>query len=123
MSHAQYIAKRGGYGAYLLEKSDTAVSIVRKLHEHLCVPVTCKIRILPQGVEATIALAKALQDAGCSILTVHGRTKEQKKVCVWREGGGAFKNTPTRLKVFCRPPAPLHSRCKRGLATGRPSSG
>jgi len=39
--------------------------------------VTCKIRLLP-SLEKTIEFAKMLQAAGCSLLTVHGRTKEQK---------------------------------------------
>ena len=75
----QYIAKRGGYGAFLLEKPDMCVAIVKALHENLSIPVTCKIRVL-QDVDATVELATRLQDAGCQILTVHGRTKEQNKV-------------------------------------------
>ena len=42
------------------------------------VPLTCKIRIFPD-VAATLELAKAIEDAGCQMLCVHGRTKEQKK--------------------------------------------
>ena len=42
------------------------------------VPLTCKIRIFPD-VAATLDLAKAIEAAGCQMLCVHGRTKEQKK--------------------------------------------
>ena len=42
------------------------------------VPVTCKIRIFPD-VAATLDMAKAIEAAGCQMLCVHGRTKEQKK--------------------------------------------
>jgi tRNA-dihydrouridine synthase 1 len=42
------------------------------------VPVTCKIRCLPTE-EATLNLAKRIEAAGCSLLTVHGRTREHKK--------------------------------------------
>jgi len=47
----------------------------------LKIPVTCKVRLLPTE-EATFKLVKTIQDAGCSMLTVHGRTKEQNKVTV-----------------------------------------
>jgi tRNA-dihydrouridine synthase 1 len=51
---------------------------VKKLADNLAVPVCCKIRILPEK-EKTMALVRGIEDAGCSILTVHGRTKEQNK--------------------------------------------
>jgi hypothetical protein len=75
----QAIAKRGGYGAYMLENLDNAVAIVKHLHENLSVPVTCKIRLLPD-IEDSVRVAKALQAAGAQLITVHGRTKEQNKV-------------------------------------------
>ncbi|KAL4442149.1 hypothetical protein ABPG74_009167 [Tetrahymena malaccensis] len=82
----QGIAKRGRYGSYLLSEPDTIVALVKKLHENLSIPVTCKIRILPNRLQ-TIELAKKIEAAGCSILTVHGRTKEQNKdtvgLCDW----------------------------------------
>jgi len=74
----QGIAKRGKYGSFLLEKTDLIVSMVEILAQNLKVPVTCKIRCLPTEA-ATLALAKRIEDAGCSMLVVHGRTKEHKK--------------------------------------------
>ena len=71
----QGIAKRGRYGSFLLTEPNVIVALVKKLHENLGIPVTCKIRILPNK-EATLKLAKDIEAAGCSILTVHGRTKE-----------------------------------------------
>ena len=60
---------------------------MKKLAENLKVPVCCKIRILPDK-EKTMALVRGIEDAGCSILTVHGRTKEQNKhlmgTCDWQ---------------------------------------
>ena len=40
----------------------------------LRVPVTCKIRIFPQ-LRQTIKFARMLEEAGCSMLTVHGRQR------------------------------------------------
>jgi tRNA-dihydrouridine synthase 1 len=75
----QGIAKKGHYGSFLLDEEwDLIVSMVRTLHENLKIPVTCKMRILPE-FERTLDLARRIQDAGCSLLTVHGRTRQMIK--------------------------------------------
>jgi tRNA-dihydrouridine synthase 1 len=59
----QGIAKRGHYGAFLLDEPDTIVAMVKALAGGLAIPVTCKIRVLPT-LEATLALARAARRAG-----------------------------------------------------------
>ncbi|ELR18074.1 tdiRNAhydrouridine synthase [Acanthamoeba castellanii str. Neff] len=52
-----------------------ALPSVSTLHKNLSIPVCCKIRLLPK-LEDTIKLALVLQNAGCQVLAVHGRTRE-----------------------------------------------
>mmetsp|Transcript_29497 Transcript_29497/g.57838 ORF Transcript_29497/g.57838 Transcript_29497/m.57838 type:complete len:474 (-) Transcript_29497:113-1534(-) len=83
----QGIARRGRYGAYLLEEEDLVVDIVQKMSSQLSVPVTCKIRLFRGELGRTIRLCQRLQAAGCAMLTVHGRNRHQNKqtvgACDW----------------------------------------
>ncbi|KAL7496459.1 hypothetical protein ACHAWT_008939 [Skeletonema menzelii] len=84
----QNIAKKGQYGAYLMEKDggDCIVEIVRYLAPRLKVPVSVKLRILPSDGESgeprfedSMVLYRRLVEAGASMLTIHGRTREQRQ--------------------------------------------
>lgn len=72
----QRVARRGAYGAFLAADPARAGALVARLVREARVPVTCKMR-LADDLPATIALARTLQDAGCLLLTVHGRTRAQ----------------------------------------------
>jgi tRNA-dihydrouridine synthase 1 len=73
----QGIAKRGNYGAFLQEDWDLIFRLINKLHLNLDVPVTAKMRVL-ETKEKTLEYAKMILSAGASILTVHGRQRDQK---------------------------------------------
>ncbi|ROT35684.1 Dus-domain-containing protein [Sodiomyces alkalinus F11] len=73
----QGIARKGHYGAFLQEDQELIYRLINTLHRNLDIPVTAKIRIL-ETREATLAYAKKVLNAGASILTVHGRRREQK---------------------------------------------
>ncbi|KAI0412287.1 dihydrouridine synthase-domain-containing protein [Xylaria grammica] len=73
----QGIARKGHYGAFLQENQDLVYRLINTLHQNLSIPVTAKIRILDTK-EDTLAYAKNVLSAGASILTVHGRRREQK---------------------------------------------
>jgi tRNA-dihydrouridine synthase 1 len=73
----QGIARKGKYGAFLQEDQELIYSLINKLHNNLAVPVTAKIRIL-ENKEDTLKYAQKVLSAGASILTVHGRHRDQK---------------------------------------------
>ncbi|GAB0136600.1 hypothetical protein EsDP_00004896 [Epichloe bromicola] len=73
----QGIARKGHYGAFLQEDQDLIFRLINTLHEKLSIPVTAKIRML-ENREETLAYAQNVLKAGASILTVHGRRRDQK---------------------------------------------
>ncbi|CAK3799266.1 tRNA-dihydrouridine(16 17) synthase [NAD(P)(+)] [Lecanosticta acicola] len=73
----QGIARRGHYGAFLQEDWDTIYKLINTLHKGLDIPVTAKMRVL-ETKERTLDYAKMILSAGASIITVHGRQREQK---------------------------------------------
>ncbi|KAG6007157.1 hypothetical protein E4U21_006259 [Claviceps maximensis] len=73
----QGIARKGRYGAFLQEDQELIFRLINTLHKELPIPVTAKIRIL-ENKENTLAYAQNVLRAGASILTVHGRRRDQK---------------------------------------------
>lgn len=73
----QGIARKGNYGAFLQEDWKLVYELINRLHKNLNVPVTAKMRIL-ETREKTLEYAKVIISAGASIITVHGRQRDQK---------------------------------------------
>ena len=73
----QGIAKKGKYGAFLMDDWDLVHKLIRTLHDNLKCPVTAKIRVYDDW-EKSLAYAKMVLDAGAQFITVHGRTRDMK---------------------------------------------
>ncbi|XP_022739536.1 tRNA-dihydrouridine(16/17) synthase [NAD(P)(+)]-like [Durio zibethinus] len=94
----QRIARRGNYGAFLMDNLPLVKSLVEKLALNLSVPVSCKIRVFP-NLQDTLKYAKMLEDAGCSLLAVHGRTRDEKDGKKFRADWNAIKAVKNALRI------------------------
>lgn len=94
----QRIAKRGNYGAFLMDDLPLVRSLVEKLSSGLTTPVSCKIRMFPK-LEDTLAYARMIEEAGCSLLAVHGRTRDQKDGKSIRADWGVIKAVKSALRI------------------------
>jgi len=115
----QGIAKKGHYGSFLQEDQDLIYRLINTLHENLDVPVTAKIRIL-ETKEATLAYAQNVLRAGASILTVHGRRREQKGhitgLADWQMIRYLRDNLPPETVLFANGNILQHGDLERCLA-------
>ena len=91
----QQVARRGHYGAYLLNDISLMQRLVTALVDATSarIPVTCKMRVLDSR-EETVNVAEKLVESGCQVLTVHGRTIVQNKQ---KSGSASWE----RIKDVC----------------------
>jgi len=68
---------KGGMGAALLSCPDKACAILSAVVSAVSIPVTCKIRVLPD-INDTIALCKKLAATGIAAIGIHGRTVKER---------------------------------------------
>ncbi|KAA8531666.1 hypothetical protein F0562_006617 [Nyssa sinensis] len=92
------IARRGNYGAFLMDKLPLVKSLVEKLALNLNVPVSCKIRMFSE-LQDTINYARMLEDAGCSLLAVHGRTRDEKDGKKFRANWNVIKAVKNAVRI------------------------
>ncbi|CAJ1942877.1 unnamed protein product [Sphenostylis stenocarpa] len=94
----QRIAKRGNYGAFLMDNLPLVKSLVEKLAVNLQVPVSCKIRLFP-NLEDTLKYARMLEEAGCMLLAVHGRTRDEKDGKKFRADWKAIRAVKNAVRI------------------------
>ncbi|WJX95158.1 tRNA-dihydrouridine(16/17) synthase [NAD(P)(+)] [Trifolium repens] len=94
----QRIAKRGNYGAFLMDNLPLVKSLVENLAGNLEVPVSCKIRLFPK-LEDTLKYARMLEEAGCLLLAVHGRTRDEKDGSKFRADWKAIKAVKEAVRI------------------------
>ncbi|XP_060587276.1 tRNA-dihydrouridine(20) synthase [NAD(P)+]-like [Ruditapes philippinarum] len=68
---------KGGMGAALLKKPEKIKEILTTLVQNVKIPVTCKIRLLPE-LEDNISLVKMIESTGVSAIGIHGRLTEER---------------------------------------------
>jgi len=95
----QGVARRGHYGAYLLQEPDLICDIIRTLSSNLSIPVTCKIRKVSSHLEDTLKLCYQLEASGVSALCIHGRTMHQKAQSTGECDWNSIKNIKMRLNI------------------------
>uniref|UniRef100_A0A7S4P623 tRNA-dihydrouridine synthase n=1 Tax=Paramoeba aestuarina TaxID=180227 RepID=A0A7S4P623_9EUKA len=77
MGCPKHFSISGGMGAALLKKPETVEDIVKTLSRNINLPISCKIRCLPE-IKDTIALCRVIEKAGARAITVHGRRQEER---------------------------------------------
>ncbi|GAA6034437.1 hypothetical protein JCM8097_002724 [Rhodosporidiobolus ruineniae] len=73
----QGIAKRGHYGAFLMEEWSLIRDMISHLHKNLSTPVIAKLRVFP-SLTKTLQYAAHVYSSGAQLLAIHGRTREAK---------------------------------------------
>ena len=95
----QGVARFGHYGSFLLDHPEEVYKLVGYLcNNNLKCGISCKIRLFPD-LSKTFELVQKLEDLGISVLTVHGRTKEQKSQNCGKCNWDAIKEIKKLVKI------------------------
>lgn len=77
----QPCARSAHYGSFLMRCPEILYEMVSAVAGKVKVPVLCKVRVF-KDYQQTLQMCQMLQNAGASVITVHGRTKEQRRSAV-----------------------------------------
>lgn len=94
----QRIARRGKYGAFLMDHPETVSAVVSTLAAHLSIPVTAKMRVF-SDIDKTVSFARMLESSGASLVAVHGRTRDAKDAASVRADWRAIAAVKKALRV------------------------
>lgn len=91
MGCPKHFSVSGGMGCALLTKPETIVDILTTLRRNLPIPVTAKIRLLPDPKD-TLQLVKTIESTGVKAIAIHARTRDMRKEvpAIWE-----------RVKMIC----------------------
>ncbi len=88
-------------GASLIREPERAAAIIRQMKAVVKVPISVKTRLGWEKDTDCLEFVKVIEDAGASLISIHGRTKEQgySGIANWDRVGEARKNTSLPLFV------------------------
>lgn len=88
-------------GAFLIKEPERASAIVKAMKAAVSVPISVKTRLGWSKDTDCLDFVKVVEDAGASLISIHGRTKEQgySGKANWDRIGEARKNTSLPLLV------------------------
>lgn len=88
-------------GAFLIKEPERAAAIIRAMTAAVKVPISVKTRLGWNKDTDVLEFVKVLEDAGASLISIHGRTKEQgySGTANWDRVGEARKNTSLPVLV------------------------
>jgi tRNA-dihydrouridine synthase B len=88
-------------GAFLIKEPKRAAAIIKAMKAAVKVPISVKTRLGWSDDRDVLEFVKVIEDAGASLISIHGRTKEQgySGIANWDRVGEARKNTSLPVLV------------------------
>lgn len=109
-------------GASLMKEPERASAMIQAVREAVSVPVSVKTRLGWSDDRDILEFVKVLEDAGASLISIHGRTKEQgySGAANWDRVGEAKQNTslPILVNGDITDPATAKEALRRSGADG-----